>query len=74
MLLLTWTVRDLGGDEKRAGIRNFCSVNRVDIVCLQETKMALMSNIILRSLDANMFNDWSVAHAVKRNVDRVEWK
>ena len=37
--ILSWNVRRVNDSEKRKVIRNFIRTQRVDLVCLQETKI-----------------------------------
>jgi exonuclease III len=48
--ILTWNVRGLNEGRKRWKIRNLLSKWKVDIVCLQETKLKLVSNQLVQSL------------------------
>ncbi|XP_020262628.1 uncharacterized protein LOC109838607 [Asparagus officinalis] len=57
-MLITWNVRGLGLDTKRFGVRDFCQLNKFDIICLQETKLNTVTESILKSLGGNLF-DWS---------------
>jgi exonuclease III len=49
---LTWNVRGLNEGRKRLKIRNLLSKWKVDIVCLQETKLKLISFFFLISQNA----------------------
>jgi exonuclease III len=48
--ILTWNVRGLNESRKRLKIRNLLSKWKVDIACLQETKLELFSNQLVQSL------------------------
>ena len=48
--LLTWNVRGANNLIKRNVIRNFIWSQRVDLVCLQETKLQNLSSADARSL------------------------
>lgn len=47
---LSWNVRGLNEMEKRLEIRGLLRDWRADIVCLVETKMAVISREVVRSL------------------------
>ena len=61
--ILSWNVR--GADEvtKRKVIKVFMKSQKVDVVCLQETKLKGISRGIIRSLIACRFVDWVVSFA-----------
>ena len=44
--LLTWNVRGANNCNKRKVIKALIKKNRVDLVCLQETKIQEMSNAL----------------------------
>ena len=48
--ILTWNVRGVNDPDKRRVIKSFLISNRVDLVCLQETKVQQMNNVMARSL------------------------
>jgi exonuclease III len=48
--ILSWNVRGLNCPNKRLMVRNLLRQWRVDIVCLQETKLDLISRKIINSL------------------------
>ena len=50
--LFSWNVRGANNPNKRNVIRNFIRSQRVDLVCLQETKIQEMSSAVARSLGA----------------------
>ena len=37
--ILSWNVRGANDPEKRKAIKNFIRIHKVDMVCLQETKV-----------------------------------
>ena len=53
--LFSWNVRGANNSDKRNIIRNFIRSQRVDLVCLQETKFQEMSEADARSLG---WGDW----------------
>jgi exonuclease III len=48
--VLTWNVRRLNERDKRLRVSNLLRDWKVDIVCLQETKLALVSRVVMCSL------------------------
>ena len=44
--LFSWNVRGANNPDKRNIIRNFIRSQRVDLVCLQETKIQKMSTAV----------------------------
>lgn len=63
MIILTWNVRGLGDHIKRGGVKNFCQLNKVDILYIQESKLDNSNEFIFRSLDDSFINDWVVKDA-----------
>ena len=55
LCLLTWNVRGANNCNKRKVIKALIKKNRVDLVCLQETKIQEMSTGIVRSLGVGRF-------------------
>ena len=45
------------------GVNNFCMLHKADICCFQETKLAQVSDGILRSLIDSQYMDWVVFEA-----------
>ena len=56
--LLSWNVRRLNEVAKRLQIRNLLRAWKVDIVCLQETKLEWINRGIVRSIWGCPFVDW----------------
>jgi hypothetical protein len=56
--ILTWNVRGLNEGRKRLKIRNLLSKWKIDIVCLQETKLKMVSNQIVHSLWRCPYKEW----------------
>ena len=56
--ILSWNVRGVNNLEKRKVIKQFIRDQRVDLVCLQETKVQNMNLRMARSLGARRFSDW----------------
>ena len=48
--ILSWNVRGANDSDKRKIIKSVIKSNKVDVVCLQETKIKDMSTGIVRSL------------------------
>jgi len=63
MIILFWNVKILGESDKRAGIRDLCCLNKVDIMCFQETKLSIVSSSLLRSLPTSQDTEWACAEA-----------
>ena len=53
--ILSWNVRGANDPDKRRVIKNFLRTHRVDLVCLQETKVQEMNNVMVRSLRVGRF-------------------
>ena len=81
--LFFWNVRGANDPNKRNVIRNFIRSQRVDLVCLQETKIQEMSAACARSFGVGRFFDWKVVEVEgvaggillfwdKRKLDLVE--
>jgi hypothetical protein len=56
--LISWNVKGLNQRSKRLKIRNLLRQWKADIICLQETKLELISNRIMKSLWGCQFVDW----------------
>jgi hypothetical protein len=56
--LISWNVRGLNQRSKQLKIRNLLRQWKADIICLQETKLDLISNSIVKSLWGCQFADW----------------
>ncbi|KAG6646425.1 hypothetical protein CIPAW_07G008100 [Carya illinoinensis] len=56
---VTWNVRGLNDVDKRLRIRNMIREWKVDIVCLQETKLNYIDRGIVRSLWSGVHVDWA---------------
>ena len=61
--LLSWNVRGANNPNKRNVIRNFITSQRVDLVCLQETKIQEMSLVVARSLGVGRVSEWRAVEA-----------
>ena len=58
--LLSWNVRGANDKDKRKIIKLVIKSQRVDMVCLQETKMKEMAITLVCSLGVGRHLDWSV--------------
>ena len=56
--ILSWNVRGLNGGNKRLRVRNLLSQWKVDIVCLQESKLELIMNSLVQSLWRCPYVEW----------------
>ena len=56
---LSGNVRGANDAAKRKVIKTFIKMQRVDVVCLQETKFKEVSSGLIRSLGAGRFLDWA---------------
>ena len=61
--LLSWNVRGANNPNKRNIIRNFIRSQRVDLVCLQETKIQELSSVVARSLGVGRMAEWRTVEA-----------
>ena len=61
--LLSWNVRGANNLDKRKIISNFVRSHRVDLVCVQETKIQDLSKACARSLGVSRFHDWKALEA-----------
>ena len=55
--LLSWNVRGANDSSKRKVIKAMIRNQKVDLFCLQETKIQTMSEGVVRSLDSGRFLD-----------------
>ncbi|RVX07360.1 Transposon TX1 uncharacterized 149 kDa protein [Vitis vinifera] len=63
MKIITWNVRGANDSSKRKIIKNYIRNQRVDLMCIQETKIQEMSEGIVRSLGSGRFLDWRALNA-----------
>ena len=61
--ILSWNVRGVNDPDKRRVIKSFLISNRVDLVCLQETKVQQMNNVTAPSLGVGRFLNWRALNA-----------
>ncbi|KAJ9693798.1 hypothetical protein PVL29_009659 [Vitis rotundifolia] len=83
--IMSWNVRGANDSSKRKIIKNYIRSQRVDLMCIQETKIQEMSEGIVRSLGTGRFLDWRVLNAEgaaggiliwwdKRVLDILDWE
>ena len=56
--ILSWNVRGVNDPEKRKVVKNFIRSQRVDFVCLQETKIQGMNKALVHSIIVGRLLDW----------------
>ena len=61
--IISWNVRGVNDPDRRKIIRNFIRNQRVDLVCLQETKIQEMTTAVARSLGVGRIYDWRALNA-----------
>ena len=61
--ILSWNIRGVNNSDKRKVIKNLIRTNKVDLVCLQETKVQEMNNDMVRSLGVSRFRNWIALNA-----------
>ena len=67
--ILSWNVRGANDSEKWKIIMAFLKTQRVDLVCLQETKLKGTSWELVRCLRVGRFVDWVIVNAVGASGD-----
>ena len=61
--IMSWNVRGVNDLDRRKITRNFIRYQRVDLVCLQETKIQEMTAVVARSLGVGRLFDWRALNA-----------
>ena len=85
MKILSWNVRGANDSSKRKVIKTFIRNQRVDLICIQETKIQAMSDSIARSIGSGRFLDWKAVNAEgasggilicwdRRSLDILDWE
>ena len=83
--ILSWNVRGANDSSKRKIIKTFIRNQRVDLICIQETKIQSMLEGIVRSLGFGRFLDWKAMNAEgasggilicwdRRSLDILDWE
>ena len=57
--IISWNVRGLHDPAKRAGIRHLLQTWKVDLVCLQETKLVAVTELVVCSLWRSRSKGWT---------------
>ena len=61
--ILSWNVRWANDNDKRKVINALIKAQKVDLICLQETKMQEMSKRIVKSLGVGRCLDWGAINS-----------
>ena len=61
--ILSWNVRGATNGDKQKSLESLIRSQRVDLVCLQESKVQKILTQMVRSLEASRFLDWRVVEA-----------
>ena len=61
--LLSWNVRGANDSSKRKVIKAMIRSQRVDLFCIQETKIQAMTEGLVRSLGSGRFLNWGTLDA-----------
>ena len=83
--ILSWNVRGANDSSKKKVIKTFIRNQRVDLICIQETKIQAMSDSIARSIGSGRFLDWKAVNAKgasggilicwdRRSLDILDWE
>ena len=83
--ILSWNVRGVNDSSKRKVIKSVIRKQKVDLFCIQETKMQVMTEGVVRSLGLGRFLDWRVLNAMgstggvlicwdKRSLEILDWE
>ena len=83
--LMSWNVRGANDSNKKKLIKSFVRKQKVDLLCIQETKIQLMSKGVVKSLGAGRFLDWRALEASgsaggvlicsdKRSIEILYWE
>ena len=62
--LLSWNVRGANDINKRRIIKSVVRKQKVDLFCIQETKIQLMTEGVVKSLAVGRFLDWRALEVV----------
>ena len=83
--LLSWNVRGANDSSKRKIIKSFVKSQKMDLLCIQETKIQSMFEEVVRSLGSGRFLDWRTLNAIestggilicwdKRSLEILDWE
>ena len=83
--MLSWNVRGANDVNKRRIIKSVIRKQKVDLFCIQETKIQLMTDGMVKSLGVGRFLDWRTIEAAgaaggvlicwdKRSLELLEWE
>ena len=83
--ILSWNVRGVNDSSKMKLIKSVVRKQKVDLFCIQETKMQVMSKRVVRSLGPGRFLDWRALNAMgsaggvlicwdKRSLEILDWE
>ena len=61
--MLSWNVRGANDRDKRKVIKALIKKNKVDLVCLQETKIQEMSRGLVHNLGVGRFLEWGTMNS-----------
>ena len=61
--ILSWNIRGANDPNKIKVIKNFFRTHKVDLVCLQETKVQEMNNTMAHSIGVDRFLNWKALNA-----------
>ena len=83
--ILSWNVRGANDSSKRKVIKTFIRNQRVDLMCIQETKLQCMTDSIARSIGSGRVLGWKAVNAEgasggificwdRRSLDMLDWE
>ena len=61
--ILSWNVRGANDSDERRLIKSLIKAQKVDLVCLQETKILSMLCSLVRSLGVGRFLEWGALNS-----------
>ena len=78
-------MRGVNDNNKRKIIKSFVRKQKVDLLCIQETKIQLMSERVVKSLGAGRFLNWRALKVFgstrgvlicwdKRSIEILDWE